>query len=125
MAAADQVVIGPGSLFTSVLAAAAIPGIAKAIARCGAQRVYVCNLRPQEPESAGYDVASHVRALADHGVSVDVVLYDPSSGMAVGDLDAVGAFGGSIRVVETTLSSPSKLAHDPAKLAGALSGLLA
>ena len=51
--AADQIVIGPGSLFTSVLAAAAVGGIAEAVARSRAQRVYVCNLRPQLPETAG------------------------------------------------------------------------
>ena len=50
---ADQVVIGPGSLFTSVLAAVAVHGIAEAVAAAKAQVVYVCNLRPQLPETAG------------------------------------------------------------------------
>ena len=54
LAEADQVVIGPGSLFTSVLAAVAVPGIGEAIRRSPAQQVYVCNLRPQVPETAGY-----------------------------------------------------------------------
>ena len=58
--AADQIVIGPGSLFTSVLAAAAVGGIADAVARSRGQRVYVCNLRPQQPETAGFDVAAHL-----------------------------------------------------------------
>ena len=45
IAAADQVVIGPGSLFTSVLAVVAVPAIADALRATSARKVYVCNLR--------------------------------------------------------------------------------
>src|SRR5208282_2789141 len=69
---ADQIVIGPGSLFTSVLAAVVVDGIAEAVASSKAQVVYVCNLRPQIPETEGYDVAAHVAALARHDVTVDM-----------------------------------------------------
>ncbi|MGH9089429.1 MAG: gluconeogenesis factor YvcK family protein [Acidimicrobiales bacterium] len=113
---ADQVVIGPGSLFTSVLAAAAVPGIAEALAATAAQRVYVCNLRPQVPETAGYDVAAHLAALADHGVTVDVVLCDTSAGVPLG--------APATPVVDRLLAGPNGLVHDPARLAGALSDLL-
>ncbi len=82
--AADQIVIGPGSLFTSVLAAAAVEGIAEAVARSRGQRVYVCNLRPQQPETAGFDVSAHLDALSRHNVTVDVVVCDTSQGMAAG-----------------------------------------
>ena len=84
---ADQVVIGPGSLFTSVLAAVSVRGIAEAVAASKAQVVYVCNLRPQVPETEGYDVAEHVAALARHNVSVDVVVCDSIEGMAFGATD--------------------------------------
>ncbi len=77
LAAADQVIIGPGSLFTSVLAAVAVPGMADAIRRSPGRRVYVANLRPDGSETAGFDVAAHVAALAAHGVDVDVVVADP------------------------------------------------
>ena len=50
---ADQVVIGPGSLYTSVLAATAVDEVRDALHDTSAQKVYVCNLRPQEPETAG------------------------------------------------------------------------
>ncbi|MGH9082213.1 MAG: gluconeogenesis factor YvcK family protein [Acidimicrobiales bacterium] len=113
---ADQVVIGPGSLFTSVLAAAAVPGIAGAVATSPAQRVYVCNLRPQTPETAGYDVADHVAALRAHGVTVDVVLYDSTAGMPAGSPGAP--------LVDRPLAGPNGLVHDPARLARALSDLL-
>lgn len=115
--AADQIVIGPGSLYTSVLAAAAVEGIARAISSAAAQRVYVCNLRPQPPETEGYGVAAHVAALGRHGIDVDVVLWDPASGMDAGD--------GGIPLVAHPLAGRNGLVHDPAKLASALSALLA
>ncbi|MGH9046367.1 MAG: gluconeogenesis factor YvcK family protein, partial [Acidimicrobiales bacterium] len=73
---ADQVVIGPGSLYTSLLAAASVPAVADAIGRTAAQRVFVCNLRPQIPETEGYDLGRHVSALEAHGVAIDRILCD-------------------------------------------------
>ena len=115
LADADQIVLGPGSLFTSVLAAIAVPEIREGIERSGATKVYVCNLRPQVPETEDFDVAMHVEALAAHGVSVDVVLAD-TSGLPLGRP--------STPVVGVPLARPNGLAHDPGKLAAALSDLL-
>ena len=117
IAEADQVVIGPGSLFTSVLAAVAVKGIAEAVASSEVQVVYVCNLRPQIPETEGYDVAAHVAALARHGVAVDAVVCDTIPGMAIGE--AV------VPVLDVPLTDENGLVHSPAKLAQALAGLLA
>jgi uncharacterized cofD-like protein len=94
--AADQIVIGPGSLYTSVLAALAVPGIREAVARSISPVVYVCNLRPQVPETDGFETAAYVDALHDHGVEPDVVIAD------------------------TGLARPDGRAHDPALLAEAL-----
>jgi uncharacterized cofD-like protein len=115
--AADQIVIGPGSLFTSVLAAAAVEGIADALARSRGQRVYVCNLRPQQPETAGFDVAAHLNALSRHNVTVDVVVCDTSQGMALGDL--------GISALDIPLTGGNALVHSPIRLAHALASLLA
>jgi len=112
---AAQVVIGPGSLFTSVLAAVAVPGLAEAIRRSPGRRVYVANLRPEGKETAGFDVADHVAALAAHGVQVDVVLADPAS-IALGKLE--------VDVVEVPLAKANGLAHDPTRLAAALGRLV-
>jgi uncharacterized cofD-like protein len=121
IAQADQIVIGPGSLFTSVLAAVAVPGIAEAEgsakASGAAQVVYVCNLHPEIPETEGYDVAAHIDALARHDVEVDVVLCDTIGGMAIGATD--------VTVHDVRLTGPNVLVHSPGKLAQALSGLLA
>jgi len=112
---ADQIILGPGSLFTSVLAAVAVPEIREGIAGSPAAKVYVCNLRPQEPETASYDVSMHVAALVDHGILVDQVLCD-STAMEVGPCP--------VPVVEARLARPNGKAHDPGKLASALSDLL-
>jgi uncharacterized cofD-like protein len=115
IAAADQVVLGPGSLFTSVLAAAIVPGILSALAETAATKVYVCNLGPQLPETDGFDVAAHVSALAAHGVHPDVVLCQ-RGGMARGDC--------SVPVVDDEVAAPGAGAHDPARLGRALAALV-
>jgi uncharacterized cofD-like protein len=117
IAQADQIVIGPGSLYTSILAASAVAGIAEAVRHASGQRVYVCNLRPQLPETAGYDVAAHVEALARHDVAIDVVVCDSRYGVPVGQP--------GVEVLDTPLTGPNVHVHSPAKLAEALSGLLA
>lgn len=115
--AADQVVLGPGSLYTSVLAVAAVPGIATALAETPARITYVCNLRPQEPETAGYDVAAHVTALRNHAVDVGSVLFDPAE-MDVGEVPL------GIEMVSRALARADGAGHDPARLAEALSVLV-
>lgn len=112
---ADQIVLGPGSLYTSVLAATAVPGIRDAVAESAAQLVYVCNLHPQAVETEGYDVAEHVAALARHGLHADVVLYDP---------ETIGPAEGVEGAAPAPLARRSGLAHDPERLGAALSGLL-
>ena len=112
---ADQVVIGPGSLYTSVLAVLAVPALRDAVARRPGGRVYVCNLRPQVPETAGFDAAAHVEALRAHGVVPDTVVHDPTA-MATGALH--------LPVVEADLARADGLAHDPARLAVVLARLL-
>ena len=118
LARADQVVIGPGSLYTSVLAAAAVRGVTEAIAAAGAQRVYVCNLRPQIPETAGYGLAEHLAALSRHGVPVDVVLVD-------GPVRTESRADGDVVVLSGPLAGRNGLVHDPGLLADALCAALA
>ncbi|MBV8304580.1 MAG: YvcK family protein [Acidimicrobiia bacterium] len=114
IAAADQIVVGPGSLFTSVLAVVAVPAIRDAIAAAHAPTVYVCNLGRQIPETDGYDVADHVAALAAHGLDVDVVLCHPGA-LPMGDL--------AVACVEEPVAAPDLSEHDPALLAEALARL--
>ena len=63
---ADLIVIGPGSLYTSVLTNLLVPDLAKAIISSSAIKVYVSNVATQAGETEGYDVAAHVAALRQH-----------------------------------------------------------
>lgn len=63
---AELVVIGPGSLYTSVLPNLLVPDLAQALASTSAVKVYVCNVATQAGETEGYDVADHVNALRQH-----------------------------------------------------------
>lgn len=77
---ADLIVIGPGSLYTSLLPTLLVSGIAEAVRASGALCVYVCNVATQPGETDGYTVADHVEALEKHiGRGVfDVVLSNSS-----------------------------------------------
>lgn len=140
IAGADQIVIGPGSLFTSVLAACVIPDIASALAARAGGRIYVCNLHPEVPETAGYRPADHVRVLAEHGITVDTVLCDcrwwdrdeeqdePAGGGAHhaghGPNHAGQSLPASPAVVHRRLATDPHAGHDAALLAAALRSLL-
>lgn len=75
---ADMVLMGPGSLFTSVLPHLAIPEIADAVRRTRAQRVYIGNVMTQPGETGGFDAAAHVRVIQEamDGALDVAVLHD-------------------------------------------------
>jgi uncharacterized cofD-like protein len=113
---ADQIVIGPGSLFTSVLAVCAVPTIREALeSATGARRVYVCNLRPQQPETAGFGIEDHVRAVLAHGITPDTVVT--STGSTPGP--ATGSILG-VPLVTADLARADGTGHDPDRLAAVL-----
>ncbi|MBR8834960.1 MAG: YvcK family protein [Stigonema ocellatum SAG 48.90 = DSM 106950] len=60
---ADYIIMGPGSLYTSVIPNLLVKEIADAIAASVAPRIYVCNIMTQPGETAGYSVADHIRAI--------------------------------------------------------------
>ncbi|BAY22632.1 hypothetical protein NIES2100_23950 [Calothrix sp. NIES-2100] len=60
---ADYIIIGPGSLYTSLIPNLLVPEIADAIAQTKAPRIYVCNIMTQPGETEGYTVADHIRAI--------------------------------------------------------------
>lgn len=64
---ADLILLGPGSLYTSVIPNLLVEGIADAITASRAMRIYVCNIMTQEGETEGYSVSDHVAALFEHG----------------------------------------------------------
>ena len=64
--AADLIVIGPGSLYTSVIPNLLVPDIAAAIRSSRALKIFVCNVATERGETDGYTCKDHIRALEDH-----------------------------------------------------------
>lgn len=131
---ADLVVLGPGSLYSSVVASLLAQGAREALRATAATRVLVVNLFTQPGETEGFDAADHVRAVQRHlGDVVDVVLVHRSRLPAAvveahaaegaqpvevdrGELEALG-----VVPYLADLLAPGKVGrHDPQKLARAL-----
>ncbi|MGK7875801.1 MAG: uridine diphosphate-N-acetylglucosamine-binding protein YvcK [Xenococcaceae cyanobacterium] len=60
---AEYIIIGPGSLYTSVIPNLLVPEIREAIAKATVPRIYVCNIMTQPGETEGYSVSDHIRAI--------------------------------------------------------------
>ena len=75
---AEVIVLGPGSLYTSIIPNLLVDGVSEAIGRSPALKVYVLNIMTQEGETEGYTAAQHVQALNRHARRpiVDVCLYN-------------------------------------------------
>ncbi len=72
---ADLILLGPGSLYTSVIPNLLVDGVAQAIAGSKAMKVYICNIMTQDGETENMTAADHVLALMDHGLGgLDVCL---------------------------------------------------
>ena len=78
---ADLILMGPGSLYTSVIPNLLVEGVVEAICRSEALKIYVCNIMTQEGETEGYTAADHVDALLSHGAPglVDLCLANSAS----------------------------------------------
>ena len=118
---ADQVILAPGSLFTSLAPVLCVPAIREALAATRGRIVHVCNLQPQVPETLGLDATDHLRAVLDHGARVDNFLYHLGGDLAADEI-AIGALG--VEPVAADIAGSNGHVHDPAALAKALEGLL-
>jgi uncharacterized cofD-like protein len=77
LAAADLIIIGPGSLYTSVLPNLVIRQLAEALRNAKALRVYVCNVMTQPNETDSFTAQDHLRAIVEHaGLVVDVMVMN-------------------------------------------------
>ena len=121
--AADWVVLGPGSWFTSVLPHLLVPELAAALVETRARRVVALNLAPQPGETAGFSPEAHLEVLGAHGpdLSLDVVLADAGT---VSDAAAlrrgVARFGGELHLASVAVGDGTPR-HDPERLALAYS----
>ena len=64
---ADLILLGPGSLYTSVIPNLLVEGVPEAIAQSDALKIYVCNIMTQDGETEGYTAGDHLEALMNHG----------------------------------------------------------
>lgn len=130
--AADLVVIGPGSLFTSVIASLLVPGLAAALEASRGQVVYVANILTQPGETTGLTAQAHVDALVAHvpGLRLDVVvLHAGPAGDGDGQPLGIDLASPNVRdvvrvdVVARDEGGRAGTTHDPARLARALESL--
>ncbi len=135
--AADLIVLGPGSLFTSIISSLLVPGIEDAVRASGATVVFACSLADIQGETRGLSALDHYRALEAHGMHglVDVMLMQSAQSaderpwvadgtarpLAVneGDIEAIEKQGTRV-LVRDLVDESYPTWHDPAKLRSAL-----
>lgn len=118
---ADWVLLAPGSLFTSVLAASAVPDVALALKSTSARIVWISNLEPDGSETAGMEAGDHLAALRRHGVRADAVLYDPEADLPF-EADQLERDG--LAAWPRPLRGEQRGVHDPVLLRSALREVL-
>ena len=135
---ADYIIIGPGSLYTSIIPNLLVPAIRQALAQVTVPRVYVCNIMTQPGETDNYSVADHLRAI--EGVCeeriVDAVLAQKTAPSPQSlqlyaqehshpvflDREEVGKMGYRIVLANVMAEDEvtAKVSHDPQRLARVL-----
>jgi uncharacterized cofD-like protein len=129
IAEADMIVVGPGSLFTSILPNLLVPDLQAALHASSALKLYVCNVATQHGETDAFTVADHVRALerhlgrrvfhhvlANNNVAEPLPAAWQSQPVSV---NGAGAHEPRL-VVADVVSEENRYRHDPQKLARAL-----
>ncbi|WP_147804341.1 gluconeogenesis factor YvcK family protein [Alkalicoccus halolimnae] len=78
---ADLIVLGPGSLYTSIIPNLLVPGMKEALLRSDVTKVYICNVMTQPGETDNYSVSEHIQAIDEHvgAKVVDAVLLNMQS----------------------------------------------
>ncbi|NBI66786.1 YvcK family protein [Pseudoflavonifractor sp. 60] len=133
---ADLILLGPGSLYTSIIPNLLVEGVAQAVARSDAPKIYVCNIMTQDGETEGYTAADHLEALLVHGAPglldlclansapvrpglLEKYLEEDAVPLAV-DRERIAKLG--LELVERPVSSENGdyARHDPDRLAQAI-----
>ena len=131
---ADVITIGPGSLFTSLIPPILVPGVAKAIARSKALKVFICNLMTQPGETDGISARGHLETFQKYagGLDIDFVVVNdrpisPEQAEKYANLGAEqigvrgsispGAISNAEVVCGNLLDEGEMVRHDPSRLA--------
>ena len=132
---ADIIVIGPGSLYTSIIPNFLVDGISEAIRSSGAVREYILNIMTQDGETDGYTGEDHVRALLEHagGDVIDVCIANNApvpekwlapyrqEGVGPIEVDRAGIEALGVAVREFPLCRPGRyIRHDADALSRAI-----
>jgi uncharacterized cofD-like protein len=127
---ADMIVVGPGSLYTSVLPNLMVDGIRRALMESDALKVYVCNVATQPGETDGFGVREHFQALLSHlpGNPFDCVIVNDNLNQDIPSEwhvsavtpDGLAELQGSRVVLADVVDPHTPLRHDPQKLADVL-----
>jgi uncharacterized cofD-like protein len=124
--AAEWVVLGPGSWFTSVIPHLMVPGLRRALAETDGRLVVVLNLEAQVGETTGFGPADHLAALFEHApeLTVHTVLADTSS--VGGDRDRLEELvtRRGARLMVDDLAVAGEPRHDPGLLAAAFARII-
>jgi uncharacterized cofD-like protein len=128
---ADMIIVGPGSLYTSILPNLLVEDLARALMAANGMKVYASNVATQRGETDHYTVTDHVEALLRHlpGNPFHFVLANDNLGVDLPPqwrVSQVAFTGDSLRIAGTQvvqadlISDQSPLRHDSKKLAQAL-----
>lgn len=129
---ADQILLGPGSLMTSTIAALRVPGITEAVNRSKAQLIYVANLITQDGETFEMDGIDHLDALLrltglrppsaivahEHAMEIAPPLHPVTF-----DADILATFGADLKTADLVDESETWPSHDPNKLGRVLGAI--
>ena len=131
LTSADAIILGPGSLYTSIMPNLLVEGVAEALRKSRAVKIYICNVMSQPGETDGYTASMHAKAIIDHGgrgvidymlvnstpISSEMKAYYAEKGAYPVEVDeeAINALG--IGFVKADIINETDLIrHDPDKL---------
>ena len=136
---ADAIILGPGSLYTSIMPNLLVDGVAEAVRRSHAIKIYICNVMTQPGETDGYTASMHAKAIIDHG-GKGIIDYMIVNGTEISDelkeyyakkgAEPVAVDGEAINklgigfVKAGIINESDVIRHDPARLSDAVMRLI-
>ncbi|MFK2825448.1 YvcK family protein [Bacillus sp. B190/17] len=137
---ADLIIVGPGSLYTSILPNLLVPQIGEEVCRSAAKKVYICNLMTQAGETLDFTASDHVKAIYDHMscAFIDTILVNDDlipehiqekykeemAKPVVYDVDLLKSLGLNVIFDEIVIREDGMVRHDTNKVAEILVGLI-